>query len=154
MSIDIFSSLMPASVMPGLAYVFYIIQRDIQCNVTSNYSYLLIRGFHDREEVLEARLRTLKAIKNLGPHRLDEDHPWEDGVLDVRCGHDSIPSFQVRAKQGTSAPCGLDNVHRREVGDSEHVIVTLPPSFLVEAWPETTAVRSPVRLSCYSYRLY
>lgn len=66
---------------------------------TFYFRYLLIRGFHDRNEVLEARLRSLRAIKKLGAHKLDKDRPWEEGVLDVRCGQDCIPSFQVRTCQ-------------------------------------------------------
>lgn len=58
-------------------------------------SYLLIRGFHNREDILQARLQVLKAIKKLGPQKLDDSRPWEEGVLDHRCDHGCIPSFQV-----------------------------------------------------------
>lgn len=56
---------------------------------------MLIRGMHDRDAVLNARLAVLEKIKNLGKHTLDQSHPWEEGVLDYRCDHGCIPSFQV-----------------------------------------------------------
>ena len=59
------------------------------------HRYLLIRDFHPREEVLQARLSVLKVIKNLGLHKLDGSFPWQQGVLDKRCGHECIPQFQV-----------------------------------------------------------
>jgi hypothetical protein len=41
--------------------------------------YLLIRGFHDREQVLAARREFLQSLRNMG--RLDPNYPWEEGVV-------------------------------------------------------------------------
>lgn len=41
--------------------------------------YLLIRGFHDREEVLEARMEFLRSLQAAG--KLDPNAPIEDGII-------------------------------------------------------------------------
>lgn len=41
--------------------------------------YLLIRGFHDREEVLEARMEFLRSLQAAG--KLDPDAPIEEGII-------------------------------------------------------------------------
>jgi len=46
--------------------------------------YLLIRGFHDREKVLSARMEFLQSLKELG--RLDSDAPLEDAVIQENKG--------------------------------------------------------------------
>ncbi|XP_045196302.1 uncharacterized protein LOC123551431 isoform X2 [Mercenaria mercenaria] len=70
--------------------------RDALWKELNEKGYLLIRGMHNREDVLKARLEVLKTIKKLGPEKLDNSRPWEDGVLDHRCDHGCIPSFQGR----------------------------------------------------------
>ena len=57
--------------------------------------YLFLRGFHDREEVLQARLAVLKYVQESGDGKLDENHPWQEGVLDERCGRGCIPFMEV-----------------------------------------------------------
>ena len=55
--------------------------------------YLLIRGLHDREEVLRARLKVLEHLSQLGG-KLDESKPIEDGVLLSRCGKSCVPFME------------------------------------------------------------
>ncbi|XP_059175690.1 uncharacterized protein LOC131955550 [Physella acuta] len=57
--------------------------------------YLLIRGFHDRQEVLAAREAVLKYIDSLGG-KLDSDHPFNDGVLKEGCGLGCLPVMEGR----------------------------------------------------------
>ena len=58
-------------------------------------SYLYIRGLHDRQGVLSARLAVLDHIKQAGPDKLDTRYPWQQGILDSRCGHNCIPFMEV-----------------------------------------------------------
>jgi len=41
--------------------------------------YLLIRGFHDRDKVMQARTNILEKMKQMG--KLDRDTQLEDGVM-------------------------------------------------------------------------
>lgn len=41
--------------------------------------YLLIRGFHDRERIMSARMEFLRKLHSMG--RLDPDYPLEEGVI-------------------------------------------------------------------------
>ncbi len=59
--------------------------------------YLFIRGLHDREEVLAARLAVLEYIQSTGPGKLQEGMPLQDGILDSRCGRGCIPFMEVQS---------------------------------------------------------
>ena len=59
------------------------------------HRYLYIKGLHDREEVLAARLAVLDYILNTGQGKLDLEKAWEAGVLDVRCGRGCLPFMEV-----------------------------------------------------------
>lgn len=59
------------------------------------FRYLFIRGLHDRDEVLAARLTVLQYISNSGDGKFDEAKPLAQGQLDVRCGHGCIPFMEV-----------------------------------------------------------
>ena len=59
------------------------------------HRYLYIKGLHDREEVLAARLKVLDYILNTGQGKLDLEKAWEAGVLDVRCGRGCLPFMEV-----------------------------------------------------------
>lgn len=41
--------------------------------------YLLIRGFHDRDKVMQARTNILEKMKQMG--KLDRDTQLEDGIM-------------------------------------------------------------------------
>ncbi|XP_078698534.1 1-deoxypentalenic acid 11-beta-hydroxylase-like isoform X1 [Branchiostoma floridae x Branchiostoma belcheri] len=56
--------------------------------------YLFIRGLHDRQEVLDARLEVLKYVKESGEGKLDASFPWQQGVLDSRCGRGCVPFME------------------------------------------------------------
>ena len=55
-----------------------------------------MKGLHDREEVLNARLAVLDHILNTGQGKLDLEKAWQEGVLDVRCGRGCLPYMEVR----------------------------------------------------------
>ena len=55
-----------------------------------------MRGLHDRDEVLNARLAVLDYILNTGQGKLDLEKAWQEGVLDVRCGRGCLPYMEVR----------------------------------------------------------
>jgi hypothetical protein len=57
--------------------------------------YLYIRGLHDREDVLQARLAVLRHVRDGGEGRLDADSALEEGVLDHRCGQGCVPFMEV-----------------------------------------------------------
>ena len=54
-----------------------------------------MKGLHDREEVLNARLAVLNYILNTGQGKLDLEKAWDEGVLDVRCGRGCLPHMEV-----------------------------------------------------------
>ncbi|XP_078619638.1 uncharacterized protein LOC144886771 [Branchiostoma floridae x Branchiostoma japonicum] len=56
--------------------------------------YLFIRGLHDRQEVLDARLEVVKYVKESGEEKLDSSFPWQQGVLDSRCGRGCVPFME------------------------------------------------------------
>ncbi|XP_025098926.1 uncharacterized protein LOC112566785 isoform X1 [Pomacea canaliculata] len=56
--------------------------------------YLYIRGFHNREEVLQARLAVLNFIRESGENRLSSTAPWQDGVLHPGCGVGCVPFME------------------------------------------------------------
>ena len=58
--------------------------------------YLFVRGLHDREGVLKARLTVLEYILQGGQGKLDLTKHWEEGVLDLRCGGGCLPYMEVR----------------------------------------------------------
>ncbi|CAH1798252.1 unnamed protein product [Owenia fusiformis] len=58
--------------------------------------YIYIKGLHDRQEVLDARLAVLDYIRNLGEGKLKEGTAWEQGVLDERCGFGCVPYMEGR----------------------------------------------------------
>eukprot|EP00118_Oscarella_pearsei_P029102 m.3663 g.3663 ORF g.3663 m.3663 type:complete len:318 (+) comp9672_c0_seq1:42-995(+) len=58
--------------------------------------YLLIRGLHNRQEVLDARLAVLDHIRSCGEDKLDPSYRWEEGVLDSRCGRGCVPFMEGR----------------------------------------------------------
>lgn len=60
--------------------------------------FLLIRGVHDRDEVLAARNRVLQHLAGLGG-RLDPSRPVEEGVLLRQCGATCVP-FMVSGFTG------------------------------------------------------
>merc|ERR1712168_1434358 len=60
----------------------------------SQNGYLLIRGLHSREEVLEARKVVLEHMAASGPGKLVG--PTESGVLDARCGRGCVPFMEGR----------------------------------------------------------
>jgi hypothetical protein len=55
-----------------------------------------VKGLHDRNEVLEARLAVLQHILANGEDKLDLTENWEKGVLDLRCGGGCLPYMEVR----------------------------------------------------------
>jgi hypothetical protein len=55
--------------------------------------FLLIRGVHDREQVLAARLKVLRHLDELGG-KLDPSHPAEEGVLLRQCGATCVPFME------------------------------------------------------------
>ena len=55
-----------------------------------------MRGVHDREEVLQGRLKVLQHILSEGEGKLDLKKNWEEGVLDLRCGGGCLPYMEVR----------------------------------------------------------
>ena len=55
-----------------------------------------MKGLHDRDEVLNARLAVLDYILNTGQGKLDLEKAWQEGVLDVRCGRGCLPYMEVR----------------------------------------------------------
>lgn len=57
-----------------------------------------MKGLHDRNQVLEARLAVLQHILSEGEGKLDLQKNWEEGVLDLRCGGGCLPYMEVRAK--------------------------------------------------------
>ncbi|CAG5124468.1 unnamed protein product [Candidula unifasciata] len=57
--------------------------------------YLLIRGFHSREEVLAAKEAVLEYINSLGD-KLDKNHPIKEGVLREGCGLGCLPVMEGR----------------------------------------------------------
>lgn len=56
-----------------------------------------MKGLHDRDEVLQARLAVLQHILAEGDNKLDLKQNWEKGVLDLRCGGGCLPYMEVRA---------------------------------------------------------
>ena len=56
---------------------------------------MLIRGFLERDDVLEARLAVLKHMKSLKQKILDKRYPWEQGVVAQSCAVGCIPPLQV-----------------------------------------------------------
>lgn len=54
--------------------------------------YLFIRGFHDRQEVLQARLSVLEYVNKEAEFKLVA--PPTEGVLDERCGRGCIPFME------------------------------------------------------------
>ncbi|XP_064628941.1 1-deoxypentalenic acid 11-beta-hydroxylase-like [Lineus longissimus] len=68
--------------------------RDALLKELTERGYLFIRGLHDRDEVLRARLAVIKHIKDTGAGRLEDGTPWEDGVLAQRCGKGCIPFLE------------------------------------------------------------
>ncbi len=54
-----------------------------------------MRGLHDRGEILDARLAVLEYIKSTGDGKLKQDTPWQDGILDHRCGRGCVPYMEV-----------------------------------------------------------
>ncbi|XP_022289032.2 1-deoxypentalenic acid 11-beta-hydroxylase-like [Crassostrea virginica] len=54
--------------------------------------YLFIRGFHNREEVLQARLSILEYVNEKAEFKLLD--PPTQGVLDERCGRGCIPFME------------------------------------------------------------
>ena len=62
----------------------------------SYHSYLFIRGLHDREDVLSARLAVLKHIDKVKSGALDiSSHKLHEGVLESRCGAGCVPFMEV-----------------------------------------------------------
>lgn len=74
---------------------------DTSIIVFSFHSYLFIRGLHDRDEVLAARLAVLRYIQDSGEGKLKVGHPWEDGLLNQRCGVGCVPFMEA---SGGAAP--------------------------------------------------
>ena len=60
--------------------------------------YLYIKGLHDREVVLDARLAVLEYVDSTGKGKLHPDFPLEHGVLDKRCGRGCVPFMEVCLK--------------------------------------------------------
>lgn len=60
-----------------------------------SYRYLFVRGLHDREEVLHARLSVLDYMRQCGEDILDTRHQWQDGVLNPRCQAGCVPFMEV-----------------------------------------------------------
>ncbi|XP_050409654.2 uncharacterized protein LOC126824466 [Patella vulgata] len=58
------------------------------------YRYLYLRGFHDRGEVLKARLEVLKYLKSTSDDILSSDQPLEVGVLKQGCGVGCVPFME------------------------------------------------------------
>ncbi|XP_060082056.1 uncharacterized protein LOC132561347 [Ylistrum balloti] len=56
--------------------------------------YLFLRGFHDREEVLQAREAVIRYVASGGNGKIME--PATKGVLDSRCGIGCIPFMEGR----------------------------------------------------------
>ncbi|XP_071114399.1 1-deoxypentalenic acid 11-beta-hydroxylase-like [Haliotis cracherodii] len=56
--------------------------------------YLFIRGLHDREEVLAARLAVLQYLKDQGEGILHPSEPVEKGVLQQGCGVGCVPTME------------------------------------------------------------
>eukprot|EP00117_Sycon_ciliatum_P049377 scpid68644/ scgid4501/ len=59
--------------------------------------YLFIRGLHDRQAVLNARLAVLEHIDKVNGDALDlTEHELREGVLDSRCGAGCVPFMEGR----------------------------------------------------------
>lgn len=56
--------------------------------------YLYVKGLHNRQEVLDARLAVLQHIMSEGEGKLDLKKNWEAGVLDLRCGGGCLPYME------------------------------------------------------------
>ncbi|GFO33479.1 hiv tat-specific factor 1 [Plakobranchus ocellatus] len=59
----------------------------------SEKGYLFIRGFHNRQEVLEARSAVLAFMEEYGD-ALSQAHPVEEGVLREGCGVGCVPFME------------------------------------------------------------
>ncbi|XP_033127117.1 uncharacterized protein LOC117124893 [Anneissia japonica] len=56
--------------------------------------YLLIRGLHDRQDVLNARSRVLQHIHDSGEDKLNNAYPLQEGVLNHRCRAGCVPFME------------------------------------------------------------
>ncbi|XP_052242783.1 uncharacterized protein LOC127852830 isoform X2 [Dreissena polymorpha] len=78
--------------------------RDAIWREIKEKGYLLIRGMHDRQEVLDARLYVLDRIRKSGDRKFDSSRPWQEGVLDARCGDGCVPNWQGKNDVTHSEP--------------------------------------------------
>lgn len=81
--------------------------------------YLLIRGLHDRAEVLAARRAVLGHLHDLGG-KLDGTQPWEDGVLLQGCGAGCVPFMEGRQPLAEHDPAKRDTVMKVLEGRRPH----------------------------------
>lgn len=70
--------------------------RDALWKELNEKGYLYVKGLHDRNQVLEARLAVLQHILSEGEGKLDLKKNWEEGVLDLRCGGGCLPYMEGR----------------------------------------------------------
>ncbi|KAL4232958.1 hypothetical protein ACF0H5_007646 [Mactra antiquata] len=70
--------------------------RDALWRELDEKGYIYIKGLHDRQQVLEARLTVLQHILNEGENKLDLTKNWEQGVLNLRCGGGCLPYMEGR----------------------------------------------------------
>ena len=60
------------------------------------HRYICLRGFFNRNDILEARLAVIKHMKTLDYKIFDESYPLEQGKSDKSCSY--IPPLQVGTK--------------------------------------------------------
>ncbi|XP_013068695.2 uncharacterized protein LOC106056465 [Biomphalaria glabrata] len=65
--------------------------------------YLLIRGLHDRDDVLTARQAVLNYIHSLGD-KLDKNHSVDEGVLREGCGLGCLPVMEGHTEISHTMP--------------------------------------------------
>ena len=60
-----------------------------------HFRYLYIKGLHDRDEILDARLAVLEYVQSTGEGKFAANVPLQQGILDQRCGRGCVPYMEV-----------------------------------------------------------
>ena len=56
---------------------------------------MYIKGLHDRDEILDARLAVLEYVQSTGEGKFAANVPLQQGILDQRCGRGCVPYMEV-----------------------------------------------------------
>ena len=56
---------------------------------------MYIKGLHDRDEILDARLAVLEYVQSTGEGKFAANVPLQQGILDQRCGRGCVPFMEV-----------------------------------------------------------